>query len=329
MDIKFSVVVPVYNVANYLKYCIESIINQTYKNLEIILVDDGSTDKSSEICDFFKEKDNRIKVINKKNGGASSARNVGIENSTGDYLIFIDGDDYWDDNTALDQVYKNLIKSKVDVLMFGFKKYYESNKVIEKSKYIFDIDMIDINSKKNTINYLVKNNLLISSPCNKVIKINLFDENNLKFKEGIIAEDIDWNLRLAINAGSFGVLNNAFYIYRQRECSITHSKTLKHIEDLLENLEFCINILNEDNSKVDFIDEYMSYVAYQYMTILVSIKQISEKVPEEIMKKIKDFRYLLKFNLNYRVNIFYVINKYLGFSVLNIFIKFYLMLQRG
>ena len=329
MDIKFSVVVPVYNVENYLKCCIESIINQTYKNLEIILVDDGSTDKSSEICDFFQEKDNRIKVIHTKNGGASSARNIGIENSVGDYLIFIDGDDYWDDNTALEQVYNNLIQSKSDVLMFGFKKYYESDNVIEKSKYVFDINHIDVNSKKNTINYLVKNNLLISSPCNKVININLFSENNLKFREGIIAEDIDWNLRLAINAGSFDVLNNAFYIYRQRACSITHSKTLKHIENLLDNLEICIDILNEDNSKLDLIDEYMSYVAYQYMTILVSIKQISEKVPKGIMKKIKDFRYLLKFNLNYRVNIFYIINKYLGFSVLNIFIKFYLMLQRG
>lgn len=329
MNIKFSVVVPVYNVENYLKYCLESIVNQTYKNMEIILVDDGSTDKSSEICDFFKVKDNRIKVIHKENGGLSSARNTGIENSTGDYLIFIDSDDYWDDNTALEQVYNNLIQSKADVLMFGFKKYYESNKVIEKSKYIFDRNMIDINSKKSTLNYLVKNNLLISSACNKVIKADLFMKYDLKFKEGILSEDIDWNARLIINADSFDVLNNSFYIYRQRDCSITHSKTLKHIEDLLENLEFCVDILNEDNSKVDFIDEYMSYVAYQYMTILVSIKQVSEKIPKEIIRRIKDFRYLLKFNLNYKVNIFYVINKYLGFSVLNIFIKFYLMLQKG
>lgn len=329
MNIKFSVVVPVYNVENYLKYCLESIVNQTYKNMEIILVDDGSTDKSSEICDFFKVKDNRIKVIHKENGGLSSARNTGIENSTGDYLIFIDSDDYWDDNTALEQVYNNLIQSKADVLMFGFKKYYESNKVIEKSKYIFDRNMIDINSKKSTLNYLVKNNLLISSACNKVIKADLFMKYDLKFKEGILSEDIDWNARLIINADSFDVLNNSFYIYRQRDYSITHSKTLNHIENLLDNLEFCIDILNGDNSKVDFIDEYMSYVAYQYMTILVSIKQVSQKIPKEIIKRIKDFRYLLKFNLNYKVNIFYVINKYLGFSVLNIFIKFYLMLQKG
>lgn len=329
MDIKFSIVVPVYNVERYLKYCLDSIINQTYKNLEIILVDDGSTDKSGEVCDVFQEKDSRIKVIHKKNGGLSSARNIGIDNATGDYLTFIDSDDYWDDNTALEQVYKNLSNSKADVLMFGLKKYYEINKNIEKSKYIFDRDMIDINSKKITINYLVKNNLLISSACNKVIKMDLFKKNALRFKECILSEDIDWNARLIVDAKSFDVLDNSFYIYRQRNHSITHSKTLKHIEDLLDNIEFCINIFNKDNSKDDFIEEYMSYVAYQYMTILVSIQQVVEKVPKEIIKTIKYYRYLLKFDLNYKVHIFNIINKYLGFSALNIFIRFYLILQKG
>lgn len=329
MDIKLSIIVPVYNVEKYLKYCVHSIINQTYKNLEIILVDDGSADKSGEFCDFFREKDSRVKVIHKKNGGLSSARNTGIENSTGDYLIFIDSDDYWDDNTALEQVCRNLNHSKANVLMFGLKKYYESNNVVEKSKYIFDRNMIDINFKKNTLNYLVKNNLLISSACNKVIKKDLFKENALRFKEGILSEDIDWNARLIINAESFDVLNNSFYIYRQRDHSITHSKTLRHIEDLLEHIEFCAGILNKDNNKVDFIDEYMSYIAYQYMTILVSIQQVSEKIPKVIMKKIKGFRYLLKFNLNYKVHIFYIINKYLGFRIMNIFIKFFLMIQKG
>ena len=95
---KISVVVPVYNVEKYLRKCIDSIINQTYKNLEIILVDDGSPDKCGEICDEYAKKDNRVKVIHKKNAGVSSARNDGIDNATGEYIIFVDSDDWLEDN---------------------------------------------------------------------------------------------------------------------------------------------------------------------------------------------------------------------------------------
>ena len=103
-----SVVIPVYNVEQYLPKCIESIMNQTYKNLEIILVNDGSTDGSQKICEEYKSIDNRIKIINKENGGLSDARNVGIDNSSGNYITFIDSDDYIDDDYVY-TLYKSLI----------------------------------------------------------------------------------------------------------------------------------------------------------------------------------------------------------------------------
>ena len=111
---KISVIVPVYNVEKYLTKCVDSIMNQTYKDLEIILVDDGSTDNSGKICDEYVKKDKRFKVIHKKNGGLSDARNVGIKNSTGEYLSFIDSDDYID-NDMIECLYNACIKNNADI----------------------------------------------------------------------------------------------------------------------------------------------------------------------------------------------------------------------
>ena len=109
---KISIIVPVYNVELYLEKCIESIINQTYTNIEIILVDDGATDSSGNICDLYSKKDSRIKVIHKRNGGLSDARNVGIEKAVGQYLMFVDSDDYID-KTMCEKLYNALKKQKI------------------------------------------------------------------------------------------------------------------------------------------------------------------------------------------------------------------------
>ena len=116
-----SVIVPIYNVEKYLEKCIESIVNQTYKNLEIILVDDGSPDNCPAICDEWAQKDSRIKVIHKKNGGLSSARNAGLEVSNGEYISFVDSDDWLDENT-FEEVYNNFLKELYQCIEPGPEK---------------------------------------------------------------------------------------------------------------------------------------------------------------------------------------------------------------
>ena len=138
-----SVIIPIYNVEKYLNKCIDSIINQTYKNLEIILVDDGSPDNCPQICDEYAKKDNRIKVIHKKNGGVSSARNVGLINSTGNYIGFIDPDDYIEP-IMYEKLLKVLKESNTLVSMCGFYKI-KDNKIIKIDNY----DEKIISSEKN------------------------------------------------------------------------------------------------------------------------------------------------------------------------------------
>ena len=111
-SVKFSIIVPVYKVEKYLERCINSILSQTYRNFELILVDDGSTDNCPRICDEYVKSNNRINVIHKKNGGLSSARNAGIDRSTGEYIIFVDSDDYWNSNHALQKIVEALVLCK-------------------------------------------------------------------------------------------------------------------------------------------------------------------------------------------------------------------------
>ena len=131
---KVSIILPVYNVAPYLRRCMDSIINQTYRNIEIICIDDGSTDKSSQLCDEYSQKDKRIIVIHKKNGGQSDARNVGITVATGKYIAFVDSDDYIDEQ-FLEQLYLAIKKNKSDISMCKYKKTYKLN---EKNKKIYN-----------------------------------------------------------------------------------------------------------------------------------------------------------------------------------------------
>ena len=131
---KISVIVPVYNVEKYLDKCVESIVNQTYKNLEIILVDDGSTDSCPEICDEWAKKDNRIKVIHKPNGGLSSARNAGMDSMTGSYIQFVDSDDYIKSN-MIEVMYGNIIKGDYDVCVCNYSFIDESDNVISATDF--------------------------------------------------------------------------------------------------------------------------------------------------------------------------------------------------
>ena len=132
---RYSIVVPVYQVEKYLGKCIESVQNQVYQDWELILVDNGATDRSGEICDIYAEKDERIKVLHlEENVGISNARNLGMERASGEYILFMDSDDFYCDNGFLEMVEQRLSVSKADVLCYPYIKYYEDTGVFQKQK---------------------------------------------------------------------------------------------------------------------------------------------------------------------------------------------------
>lgn len=218
--VQLSVIVPVYNVESYLKRCVDSILEQTFEEFEVILVDDGSLDNSSEICNKYSESDKRVKVIHKKNGGLSSARNAGLNIAKGEYIAFIDSDDY-----VSKDMFKTMINlalsNNYDIVSCGFKRFYENScnepvcrgtiykysNIEALSNYLLEYD--NVNRKIDTVVW------------NKIYKRELF--NDITFPEGKIYEDGYVTYKLLYKANNIAHIDDELYYYFQRQDSISNS----------------------------------------------------------------------------------------------------------
>lgn len=221
---KVSIIVPVYNTAEYLVKCIDSIINQKYSNLELILVDDGSTDQSPAICDEYAKKDNRIKVIHKQNGGVSSARNLGLSIASGDYITFVDSDDYIFDSFSdfcerLDN--QDLIIS------------YDENMLKNATKKIKSIEHEGCNG---IITFLMKNSATLET---NMVSNKFFSKHvvqNLRFNEKVtIIEDLDFVIQTLLLCEKISFIPINYYFYNQRETSAMHDYSYNGIENVINS----------------------------------------------------------------------------------------------
>lgn len=209
-----SVIVPVFNVEKYLERCVETIVNQTYKNLEIILVNDGSTDNSGELCDELAKKDNRIKVVHKENGGLSDARNTGERESTGEYIIFIDSDDYIH-HEMLNTLYTQIVEKNADVSICGVMNVYSNSETPQCS----DINMDFVCDKEGFLKEYLIGEKIPGSICNKLLKKSIADK--LEFPVGKIYEDAFYHYDLINYADKYAVSTKPYYYYFHRGDSIT------------------------------------------------------------------------------------------------------------
>ena len=212
-----SIIIPVYNVEKYLNDCIESVVNQTYSNLEIILVDDGSPDNSPKICDDWSLKDSRIKVIHKSNGGLSDARNAGLDICSGEYIAFIDSDDYIDED-YIKLMYDFAKDNSLELVQCGVKLVTEDKGLIESIGY--DKNCILSYKEHNLAMYDAHPSDNVIS-CNKLYHKKLFD--NCRFPFGILNEDEATVYKCVFDAKQVGVLKNRMYNYVQHQNSIVNS----------------------------------------------------------------------------------------------------------
>jgi glycosyltransferase involved in cell wall biosynthesis len=207
-SLKVSVIIPVYKVEEYLDRCLTSVVNQTYTNLEIILVDDGSPDNSGALCDEWAKKDSRIRVIHKENGGQSSARNIAIKESTGKLLSFIDSDDFIDEN-MIKVLVKMHLESNCKMCCCSYFRYFDANREKAEKQDISGVSYITCEFK-NT--YLIDNMLGIdNSPCNKLYDRSLFNE--ISFPEGMIYEDLYIMANLMYEANELAITEYKGYYY--------------------------------------------------------------------------------------------------------------------
>lgn len=220
---KVSVIIPVYNVKPYLERCVQSVLRQTHKDLEIIMVDDGSTDGSGELAEQLSIRDSRIQVIHQENQGLSGARNTGLRVATGDYVVFLDSDDEW----LLDDGIETLMKQDgVDLIIFNPVHIWKEHR--ERDVDHYDIENIStLPNAQAVFSYLVKTQQFNMSACPMLVRRQVLIQHEIFFPLGYISEDVYWSLHLWQHVSTVKVCNLDFYGYHHREDSITQTTTLR------------------------------------------------------------------------------------------------------
>ena len=285
-----SIVVPIYKVEQYLKKCVDSIINQTYNNIEIILVDDGSPDNCGAMCDEYAKVDNRIKVIHKKNGGLSDARNAGLKEAKGKYITFVDSDDFISPN-CIELLYNNIVKYNKEISVGQIRRYTNLNELSETNK----IEKIENFDMEDSMKHLLYNNKYTSSTAGKLFLKELFDD--IEFPYGKKYEDLATVYKLVYKSNGVVISNIDVYNYFvARSESIMNEK---FSETRMDALYFTEEILSFVESNIPKIKK--SALA----RLVIECRDILVQIPNEVKyNKYKEIvsNYIRRYKLKVLIN---------------------------
>ena len=310
MNIKLSIIIPIYNSSKYLSECIESVLSQSYENIEVILINDGSTDCSLDISNSYKKRDKRIKIISISNNGVSYARNLGINNSTGDYIMFVDSDDIID-SKCVEFLVKDLKENQLNV--GKLMKFKNKVKKTKKNRNSFLLE-------KNSFGELCKLHLL-NTPCCKLYSKKTISENNIFFDINMcLGEDLLFNLKYINHIEHIKIKNDFLYFYRIYGNDSLCTRYYSNMEDIQLSLlnEFHNTFSNEKNAEkyeFEFIDNILqnefnnSKISYikKYFNIRKKIK--TKKIQMYINKYKNSLTELEFFTLKHNLYLLYKIIK--------------------
>lgn len=313
--VMFSIIVPVYNVEKYLNRCVESILNQKFSSYELILVNDGSTDSSGSICDDYALSNDMISVIHKDNGGLSDTRNVGMAKAKGEYIVFIDSDDYIEPE-ALEKFYHQLKKSgNPDVLITLMKEVYEDSapKYMDKN---MPIDTLKNANKADVVNWMFNHSNNLWPAQRYVIKRSFVEENNLSFAVGYLHEDLDWTSKFFLHARSFAILDYYWYNHRiGRQGSITTNTKSKRTLDVIDLVSKNIN-----DKKYNYIDAKLRNVMFQRMlrslfASLSNYEHFDTNGKKNIIDALEHNKDIFKYTTKFKHKVFISASRIFGFRV--------------
>lgn len=308
-----SIIVPVYNVENYLTQCIESILTQKLDDYEVILVDDGSEDGSGRICDRFANKHENIHVIHQENQGLSGARNSGIRAAMGKYLMFVDSDDYINADVHLNSIIQNL---NADIIQYKWVYYFTQTKQYRRfNDYPSFID----EPYRRILDLEVQQGILSISACDKIVNRDLIIRNNILFDESLLSEDIDWSLLLYLKARTIQIINEDIYIYRQqRPGSITTTCNSDSIKSLFSIIK---KWYEYDYPDEEIKNIYLNYLAYQYLLLLTTSNK--NNCDAALRTQIYQWKDILKHSANFKVNMANKVFRLIGIRLGSYALKFY------
>lgn len=312
MNNLISIIVPIYNVELFLRKCIDSIKNQSYKNIEIILVDDGSPDNCGKFCDEYKQKDNRIKVVHKKNGGLSEARNYGIEIATGDYILFVDSDDYIANNMC-QILLEKAQQYKADIVSCNLEEVFEdgsykiSKQDLNTNVQVFsNLEMIKLDFFDVTINTSVVWNKLYARKL-------FFGEHKIRFPVGKLHEDNYTVYKLYYYANKVVVINDVLYYYLRRSDSITGNPSAKNVIDKIDagidEFSFANDINDQVLKSMVFAHSLNSYMG------LINDTSIDIR-NANIRNKLQEYKLCILNNANISKNSYIDYKRYIKYFVM-------------
>lgn len=287
---RFSIIIPCYKVEQYLQQCVDSVLAQTYEDYEVILVDDGSPDECPAICDEYSNRNDKVKVIHKPNGGLSDARNAGLDVAQGDYVIFIDSDDWWDDKDALCKIDKRINESGADVIIIGMKKYFMLDKqygdirVPQKCH-----ESISTLSYAQQIEHYMRRNIFVACACDKIVRRALIERDNQRFVKNQLSEDIEWCCKLLMKEPQIDVIEETFYVYRQQvSTSISANLGTKNIHCILD-------VINRYVER-PFSEAVLHYMANQYVLLITNLMLLNKKDRELFEDDVRKLWWLIRYN---------------------------------
>lgn len=291
---RFSVIIPVYNVEKFLAKCLDSVLGQTFSDFEIIAVNDGSTDRSAEILCEYKKKTDKLTVISQENKGLGGARNTGIDNASGEYLVFLDSDDYIE-KTALTELDACLSRHDVDILAFDGVQVSEDGRVIST--------MTNTEYRQEYTDLSVRQFLLFEpSAWSKIYRKELFTENKIYFPEKLWYEDLATTLRAASRTEKIGYLKKPLYYYVQQTASITHSKNVKRYREIQTAFSMNVEEFKRNGTFEKYRDELewncmlhvLYYSAFRFLTAGCYIGEMKAlyAYSKSIFPKLEENRYI-------------------------------------
>lgn len=311
-----SIIVPVYKVEKYVSKCIESLIHQTYKNIEIILVDDGSSDNSGIICDDFSKNDSRITVIHKENGGVSSARNKGLSEAKGEYVCFVDGDDYVLADYIADML-NVAIKTSADIVTCNYYNVWSDKKQKEQLPLKLPMGDFIVKSGKDSLSDMLYGKTCYASSCCKLYKKHIFDD--ISFPPLRMGEDSFTVYQCLLKSDKVAHLRKPNYCYLQHSESVMHSDNYDKFYDYIKLSDDFMKLVNKDHKDL-FLPAANRLIENNFW-VYMKMKNDREKYKnqlEHIVENIKQYRKYCLFDNNvcFRTRVACLLS-YLGMSILN------------
>lgn len=319
-----SFIVPVYKVEKYLMQCVESILKQTYENIEVILVDDGSPDSCPILCDKLAAEDDRIKVLHKANGGLSDARNAGLKVATGDYVVFMDSDDFWVGNDSLQKLV-DIIRKNPDCDFYGFNCSYYYPSIGTYCKWVMYDDALSRPTDRSTaMRLLVASGTMPMSACLKIISRKLLVNKCIVFEKGLLSEDIPWFINLLDACDKCMFVNLYIYAYRQEVSgSITKNFSTKHFDDILHIIRRELELLDKRNFDESSKDYLRSFLAYELSILLSKIPMMDAGIRYAKRKELHPYKWLLHYTQNPKVGMVNLVYRLLGIRITEIVLSIY------